>query len=87
MLKKYGFVRVGAIVNEIHLADVGYNVSKIKELITEAYEKGIEIAVFPELSLCGYTIQDMVLTDDLLNNVLKGLCELKEFSKKYKIVF
>lgn len=87
MLKKYGFVRVGAIVNEIHLADVGYNVSKIKELITQAYEKGIEIAVFPELSLCGYTIQDMVLTDDLLNNVLKGLSEFKEFSKKYKIIF
>lgn len=87
MLKKYGFVRVGAIVNEIHLADVDYNVNKIKELIIKAYEKGIEIAVFPELSLCGYTIQDIIFTDDLLNNVLKGLNSLKDFSKKYKMVF
>ena len=87
MLKKYGFVRVGAIVNEIHLADVDYNVNKIKELIVKAYEKGIEIAAFPELSLCGYTIQDIIFTDDLLNNVLKGLNSLKDFSKKYKMVF
>ena len=29
MLKEYGYVRVGAIVNEIHLCDVDYNLKSL----------------------------------------------------------
>ena len=42
MLKEYGYVRVGAIVNEIHLCDVDYNVSEIIRLVKKADSKGVE---------------------------------------------
>ncbi len=87
MLKEYGYVRVAAIVNQLHLADVNYNVKNIKELLDEAIKKGVEIACFPELSLCGYTCQDLFLNDDLINNCIKGLAELKKYSINKDIVF
>lgn len=87
MLKQYGYVRVGAIVNETRLADVNYNVNEIKRMLDKAIEEGVEIVTFPELSITGYTCQDLFLTDDLLNQTLNGLNELKEYSKTHSIVF
>ncbi|MCR5647153.1 MAG: NAD(+) synthase [Acholeplasmatales bacterium] len=87
MLKEYGYVRVGAAVNEIHLCDVNYNVSEIIRLVKEADNKGVEILTFPELSIVGYTAQDMFLNSDLYNGCINGLNALKEFSKETKTIF
>lgn len=87
MLKKYGFVRVGAAVNQLQLANVSYNVQEMKRILDEAIDKGIEILTFPELSITGYTCQDLFLNDDLLAGTLKGLSELKEYSANHNIVF
>ena len=87
MLKEYGYLRVGAIVNKIHIADVSYNVDELIRLFDEAIEKGIEIVSTPEMSICGYTAQDLFLNDDLYNNCMKGLLRLKEYSSKKDLVF
>lgn len=87
MLKQYGYVRVGAIVNQTRLADVPYNVIEMKKMLNQAIEAGVEIVCFPELSITGYTCQDLFLTDDLLNQTLSGLEELKKYSKEHSIVF
>lgn len=87
MLKKYGYARVAAIVNKIELGNVSFNVTEMKRLLAEVSEKGVDIAVFPELSICGYSVQDMFLNDDLYTACIKGLSELKEFSKKIDTTF
>ncbi|MDE6241957.1 MAG: NAD(+) synthase [Anaeroplasmataceae bacterium] len=87
MLKKYGYVRVGAAVNKLKIADITYNVEEMKKILDEAIEKGIEILTFPELSLTGYTAQDFFLNDDLIKGTLVGLDALKEYSKTHSIVF
>lgn len=87
MLKEYGFVRVGAAVNKLKVADINYNVDEIINVLDEAIQKGIEIITFPELSLTGYTCYDLFLNDDLLDNTLKGLARLKEYSNNKDIVF
>ena len=87
MLKQYGYVRVGAIVNQTRLADVFYNVNEMKRMLDQAIQSGVEIVSFPELSITGYTCQDLFLTDDLLNQTLAGLEELKRYSKDHAIVF
>ena len=87
MLKQYGFLRVGAIVNKLELLNVNNNVKTIEELVNKSIELGIEIVTFPELAICGYTAQDQFLNDDLYNNVILGLNELKEFSKTKNIIF
>ena len=56
MLKKYGYLRVGAVVNKIQLADIDYNVSEIINLVKESNKKGIELATFPELSLITFIL-------------------------------
>ncbi|MCR5350283.1 MAG: NAD(+) synthase [Acholeplasmatales bacterium] len=87
MLKEYGFLRVGAIVNKLELLNVEKNVETIKELVDKSIELGIEIVTFPELSICGYTAQDQLLNEDLYNNVIKGLKELKNYSITKDIIF
>ncbi|MDE7384658.1 MAG: NAD(+) synthase [Anaeroplasmataceae bacterium] len=87
MLKKYGYVRVGAAVNKLKIADITYNVEEMKRILDEAIEKGIEILTFPELSITGYTAQDLFLNDDLIKGTLVGLDSLKEYSKAHSIVF
>ena len=54
----YGFVRVAAITPKMRVADVEYNAREIVEKIKYCAEKGVQIAVFPELCLCGYTCAD-----------------------------
>lgn len=87
MLKQYGYLRVGAAVNELHLCDVEFNKNNTIEILKEAEKKGIEILTFPELSLVGYTAQDMFLNDDLYNAIQNALYELKEYSKNTSLVF
>ena len=87
MLKEYGFLRVGALVNEIHLCDPIWNAKEIIKKFKEAEELGVEIITTPELALTGYTAQDMFLNDDLYNGVLKALEMLKEYSSLTSLVF
>lgn len=87
MERRYGFMRVGASVPEIKISDVEFNVKKIKEMMDEANKNGVEITVFPELSLTGYTCADLFLNEHLLSESLNGLIELKNYSKKVKGVF
>ena len=56
---KYGFIKVGAAVPAVKVADVEYNVQEIERLIAVAEGEGVEVLCFPELSLTGYTCQDL----------------------------
>lgn len=87
MMEEYGFIKVGASVPEIKVADPTYNVKKIEEQIDEAISKNIQILTFPELCITGYTCGDLFNQDILINKSYDGLKELVNFSKNKKIVF
>ncbi|MBQ9124823.1 MAG: NAD(+) synthase [Acholeplasmatales bacterium] len=87
MLKKYGYARVAAIVNKIELGNVKYNIEEMKRLLLNVNDNGVDIAVFPELSICGYSVQDMFLNENLYDACIDGLAELKEFSKNINTTF
>ena len=87
MLKKYGYLRVAAISNSLEIANPIENVKEIIRLIDLALKKGVDIAVFPELSICGYTCQDLFLNDDLYAGCLNALEKLIEYSVNKEIVF
>ena len=78
-----GFIKVAAINIESQIANVTHNVNEMKKAIKEAYYQGAKIIVFPELSLSSYSCGDMFLQGSLLQNVLKGIKELEEFSSSY----
>lgn len=86
-MNKFGFVRVAACVPEMKITNVDFNVKKIKEYMKESEKNGVEITVFPELSITGYTCADMFHNSYLVNEALKGLIDIKEYSKNIKGVF
>lgn len=58
-LGDYGYVRVGAACPQIRIADPAYNVRKMLDFLEKHRELGLQILVFPELSITGYTCGDL----------------------------
>ena len=80
-MKKYGFIRVGACIPKLKVADVTYNVSEIINNMKEAEKKEVAILVFPELSLTGYTCSDLFFQEELINNTMIGISDIVKESK------
>lgn len=75
------FVRVAAAVPEVYVADVARNVEHITSLYDMAANEQVSLVVFPELSITGYTIQDLVQRRDLLDDARNGLSALADHTK------
>ena len=83
---KYGFIKVAAGVPVVKVADVEYNVQQIESLIAQAEGKGVEIIVFPELCITGYSCQDLFREQLLLDKAEEGLMLLLDFTRKLDII-
>lgn len=79
--KKYhnGFIRVAAVSPDLRVADVEYNVDRIKEHLDHCDHNGAYAAVFPELCITGYTCGDMFFNDALLDAAMDGLHAIEDF--------
>lgn len=75
---RFGMVKVGACVPRVSVADVEANVEEIIRMAREAGHEGVSLAVFPELSLTGYTCADLFSQDLLLQQTLRGISGLCE---------
>ena len=71
-----GFIKVCAITPEILVGNPHYNVSVMLELLKD---NKASYAVFPELSVTGYTCGDLFYSNVLLNDVNK---EIDRFVKE-----
>ena len=83
---KYGFVNVAAAVPAVKVADVEYNVQQIESLIAQAEDRGVEILVFPELCITGYTCQDLFKEQLLLDHAEEGVVKLLDFTRKLDVI-
>ena len=61
------FLRLALAVPHTAVGDVKKNLAAILGQYREAAEHGADLAVFPELSLTGYTVGDLVLQETLLS--------------------
>lgn len=86
MLKEQGFVRVGAIVPKLKVADTEFNCNEIIKQIEIASNNKIQIAVFPELCITGYTCQDLFEQDILLEETEKSLDKILEYTNNLDII-
>jgi len=55
----FGFLRVGAACPRLRLADPEGNVTEMLRLAAEAADRGVQVLLFPELCLTGYTASDL----------------------------
>ena len=83
---KYGFATVAAAVPRVKVADTHYNILAIEEQIAIANSRGVELIVFPELSITGYSCQDLFHSQLLLEKAEDALMHLLDFSRKLDII-
>jgi len=76
-----GFARVAACTAPVAVADPATNVRTVLEQARACHEDGVAVAVFPELCLSGYAIDDLLLQDTLLNAVRDAVTTLVEGSR------
>src|SRR5690348_15508021 len=68
-----GFVRVAACTHHTTIGDPAANAASVLGLARECHDDGVALAVFPELTLSGYSIEDILLQDSLLDSVEAAL--------------
>ncbi len=70
---RHGFARVAACTIPVAVADPATNADAVLSAARECDADGVAVAVFPELCLSGYAIDDLVMQDPLLDAVETAL--------------
>lgn len=76
-----GYIRVAAVSPRHRVADVQFNVDEIIKSMHELNDKGVKIAVFPELCISGYTCGDLFHNAALIEASKEGLQRIADESK------
>jgi NAD+ synthase (glutamine-hydrolysing) len=78
----HGFARVAACTLPVTMADPARNAAATIEQVRALHEDGVAVALFPELGLSGYAIDDLFLQDVLLEEVDRAIVSVAEASAK-----
>ncbi|MBE6318486.1 MAG: NAD(+) synthase [Bacteroidales bacterium] len=81
-----GFFRVAAAVPSVKVADCRYNTENIISMSKLLNSNGVQMAVFPELSVTGYTCGDLFHSDVLIENTEKSLSDIVEASRNLSMI-
>jgi NAD+ synthase (glutamine-hydrolysing) len=84
---RHQFVRVGACVPQVAVADPARNAEQTLELVRAGDKEGAALLVFPELGLSAYAIDDLLFQDAVLDAVAAQVERLIATSKKLLPVF
>jgi len=85
-LHTHGFARVAACTVPVAMADPATNAARIAEQVQALHDDGVDVALFPELSLSGYAIDDLLLQDVLLDAVDAAVVDLAKATAKLRPV-
>jgi NAD+ synthase (glutamine-hydrolysing) len=77
---QHGFARLAACTTRIAIADPPANAEVVLREARACAEEGVAIALFPELNLTGYSIEDLLLQDAVLDGVEAALARVVEGS-------
>ncbi|WP_193105954.1 NAD(+) synthase [Brachybacterium sp. FME24] len=78
----HGFVRVAAVTVPVALADPATNAERHLEQLRDLHDQQVGLAVFPELSLTGYSLDDLVMQEPLLDAAEQAVATLVEASRE-----
>jgi NAD+ synthase (glutamine-hydrolysing) len=73
---RHGFVRVAACTHHTSLAEPSANADSVLRLARECHDDSVALAIFPELTLSGYSIEDILMQDTLLDSVEDALSDV-----------
>ena len=84
---RHGFVRIAAIVPELRVANPSYNAEALIPMLEQAHERGASCVVLPELALSGYSCDDLLHQDALLDASVFGLAQVVRASTDLQPLF
>src|SRR4051794_15739800 len=76
----HGFVRVASCTGPIAMADPPANAEVILRHARACHDEGVGVALFPELNLTGYSIEDLLLQDAVLDGAEAAVATVVEAS-------
>ena len=82
LLRELGMIRVAAVSPALKVADVVFNLTAIEEATLQAADQGVQLLVFPELAMTGYSCGDLFYQQSLLEKVRDGLTTLTTLSEQ-----
>lgn len=77
---RHGFARVAACTTRSTPADPAANAAAILEAARACHDKSVAVALFPELALSGYAIDDLLMQDPLIDAVEQAILDLVQAS-------
>jgi NAD+ synthase (glutamine-hydrolysing) len=78
----HGFVRVATSTPDVFTADVARNCDGIASEARKAHEAGVDLVLFPELSVSSYAIDDLLLQGAMLDAVEDGIARIARETAK-----
>ena len=77
---------MASAVPRVKVGDCQYNLKEIEQMIARAEGQGVEVIVFPELCLTGYTCQDLFRQQLLLDAAEQSVLMLLDFTRQLDII-
>ena len=77
---RHGFARVAACTTRCTPADPAANADAVLEAARACHDKSVAVALFPELALSGYAIDDLLMQDPLIDAVEQAILDLVQAS-------
>ncbi|ARN79916.1 NAD(+) synthase [Methylocystis bryophila] len=85
-LHTHGFLRAAVCAPRVAIANPRANAAETLAMAKRAAEQGASLALFPELGLSAYAIDDLLQQDALLEAVETALADLLEASKNLNLI-
>lgn len=81
-----GFARIAAVTAPVAPANPAKNAQTTIALLHEAQAQGVAVAVFPELNLTGYAIDDLFLQEVLLEQTLAAIESVRQATSELTVM-
>ncbi|EWY37178.1 NAD+ synthetase [Skermanella stibiiresistens SB22] len=78
---RQGFARVASCTMRCSLADPAANAEAVLRVARTCHERSAALALFPELAISGYAIDDLLLQDSLLDAVERAVSDIAAGSR------
>ena len=82
-----GFIKVGSAIPFVKVADCQYNISRLAAIAQQAEERDVEITVFPEMCITGYTCADLFLQPLLVEQAEQAVKEFVHRTAAFDGIF
>lgn len=73
-----GYLRCAAVSTTVAIGEPQTNVQTMLDQAQQLHADGVSVAVFPELSVSGYSAEDLFFSDHLSQQVISGLQQIIE---------